>query len=849
MLSSRLARFALAGVSLGLLSLVSVDASAQIRAQRRPTATPARPPAGPPAPPTTPGAPAADDPPGAAAPPPRFSMDAIAKAVETEYRPKGMGHLVKFNLQDADLAELVNHISGMTGRRFIYGAKVRQIKATVVSPTPVTLAEAYEAFLSILEANGMTVVPHGRFLKIVDSGGISTQPTPIYSRGAPVPGTAGFVTRLYRLQHVSADEVAQLLMKFKSKEGDISTFSAGQLLIITDTGANVRRMIRLIEEVDVGGAGTKMWIEPVHYGSAADMAKQIGEIFELSGQGGAGGSSGGLGKVTADDQTNSLVIVGTEDAYLRVLEFMKRVDVAPAAEGKIHVLPLQHAVADELAATLTQMLGGTSAAAARPGTGGARTAPAMAPGAAGEGSFEGEVRVTADAPTNSLIITSSARDYAQLRMVIQKLDMPRRQVFIEAAIMDISVSRGTQLGINYHGGTTFTARDNDDSVLFGGLNPINSVLLTPDQLQGFAVGVRGPELDGTSNLLGTGISIPAFGVVLNAIATSGDTNVLATPHIIATDNTPAEINIGENIPLQTNIGGLGNLGALAGASGFGGLGALGGLGGFGGFSTPRQDVGTKIKITPHINDSDQVRLEIEAEDSSPGAAAGDLGAVSITRRNANTTLVVRDQETVVIGGLMKDSEQTSKTKIPVLGDLPVLGFLFRRSETSLRKSNLLLVLTPHIIHDSRDLRAIFQRKMQERQEFLDRYFVFGSSSWSPPRDWTRTNGLVEDIRQSYLEAEERRQLEEQLERPKERPEHEPSPPIDMPQVVKSGGGAGASPTPATPRRPTTPRRPQQRTPQRQGGGGSSQLDAPSAPGSAAPRINPMARSVAVDRTE
>lgn len=811
---------------LGLaLCLLSPEAAAQIRAQKQPT---------PRAAPPTPRAKQADDPPGAAPAPPK-SMDSIAKAVDAEYRPKGMGHMVKFNLQDADLAELVNHISGMTGKRFIYGSKVRQIKATVVSPTPVTLAEAYEAFLSILEANGMTVVPHGRFLKIVDTGNISSQATPIYSRGAPVAATDGYLTRLYRLQHVSADDVAQLLQKFKSKEGDISTFSAGQLLIITDTGSNVRRMIRIIEEVDVGGSGTKMWIEPVHYGSATDLAKQINDIFELSAQGAAGGSgtAGGLSKVVADEQTNALVIVGTEDSYLRLLEFMKRLDTAPAAEGKIHVLPLQHAVADELAQTLTQMLSGTAAAAQ--GARGRTPAPAAGAGGTGEGSFEGEVRVTADAPTNSLIITSSGRDYAQLRLVIQKLDMPRRQVFIEAAIMDLSISRGTTLGINYHGGTTFTTRDADDSLLFGGLNPVNSIVLTPDQLQGFAVGVRGPELDGTSNILGTGVSIPAFGVVLNALATSGDTNVLATPHIIATDNTPAEINIGENIPLQTNIGGggLGNLAALAGGTGAAGaLGALGGLGGLGGFASPRQDVGTKIKITPHINDSDQVRLEIEAEDSSPGAAAGSLGAVSITQRTANTTLVVRDQETVVIGGLMKDSEQTTKTKVPVLGDLPVLGFLFRRTETQKRKSNLLLVLTPHIIHDSRDLRSIFQRKMQERQEFLDRYFVFGDSDWTPPRDWTRTNGLVEDIRQAYREAEERRLLEAQLEEPKDKPKHEPSEPIDMPQVIKSGGSKAAPAT--TPRRRRTPRRTPRRAPRNRTRGS---LEAPI-------QINPMTRSVA-----
>src|SRR6187399_205410 len=225
------------------------------------------------APPQAPDAPDRE-PPGAARPLPT-TMDKIATATDIPFEPKPPGYRVKFNLQDADLAELVNHISGMTGKRFIYGAKVRQIKATVVSPQPVTLDEAYEAFLSILEVNGMTVVPHGRFLKIVDSAGVNAQSTPIYSRGAPIPDTDRYVTRLYRLEHVSAEEVAAVLGKFKSKEGDISIHSPGQLLIITDTGTQVRRMIRIVEEIDVGGSGQHMWIEPVNYGASEELAQRI----------------------------------------------------------------------------------------------------------------------------------------------------------------------------------------------------------------------------------------------------------------------------------------------------------------------------------------------------------------------------------------------------------------------------------------------------------------------------------------------------------------------------------------------------------------------------------------------
>ncbi len=768
------------------------------------------------------------------------SMESIAKATDVPYRPKPMGAMVKFNLQDADLAELVNHISGMTGKRFIYGPKVRQIKATVVSPAPVTLAEAYEAFLSILEANGMTVIPHGRFLKIVDSGGIVSQPTPVYSRGAPVPDADRFITRLYRLKYVSAEEASQLLAKFKSKEGDISIYAPGQLLIVTDTGANVRRMIRLVEEIDVGGAGSRMWIEPVHYGSASDMAKRINELFDLNGQpgqpGGGGAGAGGLAKVVADDQTNSLIVVGTEDSYDKLLELMKRIDTQPAAEGKVHVLPLQNATAEDLANVLTQMLQGQKGGQpGQPGSGGAA------------GMFDGEIHVIADKATNSLIVTSSGRDYASMRLVVNKLDKARRQVFIEAVIMDVSVDRSMKLGVSFHGGTTTNLGGGSDTLLLGGFEAGNSLSFpaNPDLLQGVALGARGPELSGTSNLLGTGLSIPAFGVVLNALAQSGDANVLSTPHILATDNVPAEISVGENIPLQTNVGGSGGLpfpsipgqaGANQAISQF--LPSLG-------FNTPRQDVGTKIKVTPHINESNQIRLEIEQEISEQGATSGALGAVTITKRTASTTAVVDDQQTIVIGGMMRDALVKSRKKVPVLGDLPVLGFLFRHSETSTRKTNLLLILTPTVINGQEDLRRIFERKMQERQEFIDRYFVFASQDWRPPMDYSRTNGLVEDIRQAYRDVEERQRLEEES-APKEKLEHKPSEPIELPQGIKPGGG-GAKPNPAPapapvrrprtrPRRPPTPRNPAQPTPPR------TENESPI-------RINPIARSVNVERVE
>jgi general secretion pathway protein D len=824
------------------------QAGAAAPAAAAPATTPAAVPA------QTAPAPAVDrDPPGSAPALPT-TMDKIAQATDVPFKAKPGGHLVKFNLQDADLAELVNHISGLTGRRFIYGAKVRQVKATVVSPEPVTIEEAYQAFLSILEANGMTVVPHGRFMKIVDSGGVVTQPTPIVARGEPVADADRYVTRLYRLQAVSTDEAVALVTKFKSKDGDVSAYPGGRLLIITDTGTQVRRLIRLLEEVDIGGSGQRLWIEPVHNGSAGDMAKRMNELFELGsapGQPpGAGAKASGLSKVIADEQTNSLIIVGTDDSYSKLLELLKRLDAHSTDGGRVHVLPLQHAIADELAPTLSQMLGSGGGG----GGGKGQAAAAAASGNAG-GMFEGDVRITPDKATNSLIITSSNRDYATLRLVLDKLDRPRRQVFIEAVVMDLDVSDNTTLGVAFHAGTTVDTGDKP-SLLLGGFQGAKSIgfpASSADLLSGLAAGMRGPDLDNTANLIpaSTGLSIPAFGVVLNALSTSGKSNVLATPHIIATDNVAAEIQIGQNIALQQNLGGgVSNLtGPNGGSLTTNPLGLLGGLSG--GFAAPRQDVGNKIKVTPHINESNQVRLEIDQESSSQGAASGDLGAVSINKRTANTTVVVADQQTVVIGGLMQEGYTTSRTKVPVLGDLPILGALFRSTTTAKKKTNLLLILTPHVIRDQTDLRRIFERKMQERQEFLDRYFVFAQGEeWTPPRDWSRTNGLIEDIRKSFAEIREDEETRVAAEGPND-DTREASEPLDLPGTPRVGGegaarprrapGPTSGPQPAAPA-PATPPAPAPAPAPAPQGKNEAFDESPV-------RITPIARSVNVERVE
>lgn len=736
-----------------------------------------------------------------------------------EFEPRSPNYKVAFSLEDADLAELVRVIAQLTGKRFIFGGKVKNIKATVYSPQKVTVNEAYQAFLSILETNGLTVVPHGRFLKIIETNAVANQGTPIYGAAQGAPAEDRFVTRMHRLAHISADDAATVLGKFKSKEADITVYGPGNMVIITDTGTNIRRMMTILEEVDVGSSGDQIFIEPVHYASASEVEKRINELFDVKSGGGSAPSSspkGGGGsttsvapsvgdlhvaKIVADDRSNSLVIVATERAYLRILELIKRIDVPQTGEGEIHVLPLQHADATELTKTLNDIIGHASTPTPTGGPQGRGQAAPSTPSAPPAGIFEGGVKVSADKATNSIVVTSSLRDYASLRSVIDRLDQPRRQVFIEAVIMDLQLKRSDSFGVSFHGGAPFSFDQPNDSVVFGGnkiTNTIPPVPTDPDALQGFALGVRGPGISGSQNFLGTGISIPAFGTFIQALAKTGDSDLLSTPHILALDNEDAEINVGDNIPLQTNAVSAfpGAAGAAGGAAGA--LGALGGLGGFGSFGSPRQDVGTKIKIKPHLNDSNEVRLDITEEISEQGAPlGGTLGAIPISKRTATTKLVVADQQTVVIGGLIRNVTSRAEEKVPVLGDIPVLGALFRKRTNTNEKRNLVLVMTPYIIRNQQDLRTVFERKMQERQEYLDRYFVFSDSSeYKPPKDWSRTNGLVEDIRQSYFQLEERRKLDE-ITRPRELKTHDPQRPLEMPQGVPRAHGAGGTPAPGT----------------------------------------------------
>jgi general secretion pathway protein D len=728
--------------------------------------------------------------------------------------PRDPNAKVTFTLEDADINELVRVVGEITGRHFIVASgKAKGIKATVYSPEKVTVAAAYQAFLSILQANGLTVMPQGSFDAIVDSQDVSRQATPIQKRGDEKAPALEYVTRIHRLAHVDATEVAtNVLSKFETQAGSIVPYAPNNLLILTDTAENVLRMMRILEEIDVGGPHEQVYFQPLFYVPARDLEKTLAGVFDIrtSEPTRAADASpttphsdrGGVTKIVAVDRPNALVIVGTQASYMRLLELVRRIDVPSPEEEEMHVVPLEYADAKKIVGAINEAISGSvpgsTGSSASSGAGAARPTSASSGGAIPVGSaLSGPTRVSAEDTTNSLVVTASWRDFAAIREVIRALDRPRKQVYIEAVVMDLSTQRAESLGLAYH----VAAPTSNGSLAYGGLNPLTSVAAPtdPSVLQGFALGVRGPSTGQTITLPnGTGLSIPAFGVLLNAMLTTDDADILQTPHILATDNMVAEIKVQlhtalSSTPTFQSAAGSG-LAAGSAAAGAASVNPFAGT-----YSTPYGQIGPDIKITPHISGSDEVRLDIDEQISDlvatpPAGALTSSTSVSYTERDATTTLTVKDQETIVIGGLVHDKVERVVQKIPFLGDIPVLGSLFRSTNDTVEKDNLVLVLTPYIIREPADLRRVFERKMAERQEFIDHEAVFGGHSYEPPRDWTRRQGLVGEVRMVMGEIAARRKEEEALE-PKGPMDHVPVEPIELPAPLRGEPKATQTPAP------------------------------------------------------
>jgi general secretion pathway protein D len=710
--------------------------------------------------------------------------------------------LLAFNR--ADIVDVLEQASRWTCRNFAYTDDVARGKITLLSKTPVTADEAYAAFLAALTSNGIAIYPSGRYYKLARMADAKKAPIPtILEDGTEAPALEQAVTKIIRLKYADPDQLRGILGNFMSPQGADIQSVPPDILIVTDIGLNLRRLERLVTAVDRPGGGDLIRVVPVRYAMARDLADKINQIFaQAPAQPGRPASKrqliGGVApgaalhpapgvanvpppaapaaegpteisiyKVLADERTNKLIVIADEKSFQRILELVKQLDVPTTGEGSIHVVFLRNANAEDLSQTL-QALAQGQATAKRP-TGAPGAAPIPGAPAAGPRPpisadlFSGEVKITADKASNALLVLASGSDFAVVQRLIDKLDRPRRQVFVEAVIMEVNLQTDKQFGISMHAaipvktdqGTGFIPLSSQTGRVstLGALSPTGLASLVG--LGGFLTGLAGPASAELKDIIP---GVPSLAVLVQALQKDSDVNVLSTPHILATDNEESEITVGQNVPFQAGYNPGFNLGQAAASTAGGTAASLGGYGYLTSLIAPiqRQNVELRLKVKPQINEGDMVRLDLEEQTEEIASKDPQLGPTT-AKRSVKTKIVAQDQHTVVIGGLIQDRTVQSVSKVPVLGDIPLIGWLFRDTVTTKTKTNLLLFLTPYIIRDSSDFRRILERKRQEQQEFVDQFYGKQASLYEVPIDYARKPGpysrMRRDIRIETLKLE------------------------------------------------------------------------------------------------
>jgi general secretion pathway protein D len=642
---------------------------------------------------------------------------------------------------ETEVKDLVTWVMGFTCKNFVLDPRIVMTgrKVTMIVPNKMAANEAYQTFLVALSTIGLAVIAKGNVMRIVESATAKKEVLPIYKQ---VPGDSDQVVRVViRPSYAQPEALRQAFASIKSDAGDITV--VGSFLVVTDYASALTGMMSLKKLVDVPGGTEGLYTIPIHHGEATKIAQMLTTMFGTTtgaappkpGTDLATASELVPSKILVDERTNTLVISATEPAYQRAKALVDRIDVSVDMEagGSIHTYQLASAIAEELAQTLTKAISGESGAARtqRPTTPGAPAQPQPPPSPLdGLGaSLQGAVHVIADKSTNKLLITSSNRDFVSLKDVIQQLDQPRRQVYIEAMILEVDVSNSLNFGASAHGGDT---NKSGSTLGFGGIQlpGLSSVDPTSALSGGGLIG----GLLGTASFSLLGTTIPSYGVLVQALATRSNANILSTPSIIALDNEEAKSKIGENIPYLSSAVPASVNSTLTTTS------------------IARQPLELELDIKPHISSDDTILLEIKHSAGGVKDLTGTLGP-TWTTRSVETRVVVRDQQTVLIGGLMQDTETTGVSQVPILGDIPLLGYLFKYTKKLKHKTNLLIMLTPYIIKDQRDLQRIQQRKLRQNDEFFGAVTSLESMKFAPEIDYHRKRGLIEEINRAVIDAE------------------------------------------------------------------------------------------------
>jgi general secretion pathway protein D len=590
---------------------------------------------------------------------------------------------VSIDFNNVDINVFIKFMSELTGTNFVVDQRVKG-KVTIISPSKISLQEAYKVFESVLEVHGYTTVQSGEVVKIIPSPDARSKSIETKLREESTTPRDRVVTQLIPLTYANPVEIKRLFTPMVSKSSVILAYPPTNTLIITDVYSNIKRLIRILKEIDITGIGQEISVIPLEYSDSAKLVNLLSTMFKPTRQKSKGVEVKAITMV-ADERTNTIVLLASEIDTLRIRKLISMIDKeAPRGKGKIHVYYCKNATAEELAKVLQDV------PSDRAGVPKGKAAPVVA----------GQVRISADKATNSLIIMADKEDYLVLEEVIKKLDIPRSMVYIEALIMEVDMDKSLDIGVDW---SVFgkTKIDGKQTVVGGGFR--KGLTVGPDELLkgGLTLGLL------SEPITIAGVAVNNISAIVNAVKTDEDFRILSTPQVLTTDNEEARITVGENRPYQTR--------STTDVSG----------GTFESFEY--RDVGKILKITPHVTEGRLVRMQINLE-----VTAIDLTATAFTsatqpvtlKRTVDTTVIVRDNQTIVIGGLIDDTTTVNESKVPVLGDVPILGWLFRDRSESKTKTNLYIFLTPRVIKNPGEAASVMQEKQGQMDSFRGGSFKF-----------------------------------------------------------------------------------------------------------------------------
>jgi len=572
---------------------------------------------------------------------------------------------ITLNLKDADIRALISTVSKFTNKNFVVDPRVKA-KVTVVSSSTMSEDEVYEVFLSVLQVHGYAAVPLGSIIKIVPEVNAKQGPLPIVSGAAG--NTDELITKVITLNHVPAAQLVPILRPLVPQQGHLAAYNPTNTLIITDHAANIRRLVLIIRSID-RPESDELEIIPLRHASASELVRILNSLHAGAGA----GKTAQANKITlaSDDRTNSILMSGERSARLKIRATIAHLDTPLENEaGNTHVIYLKYAKA----ADIVTILSGVQKNQAQANKKGVTKKAAIS-------SKNNEVDIQADDSTNALIITAGPDIVRRMKSIIRQLDIRRAQVLVESIIAEISNNRNKEFSSQFAVGGEKNSSSNKVPIGVGNFGGSAGII---GLFSGDPTTIAGSLGDGITFGFGSDKG-NRFGFLLKALSADAATNILSTPSVVTMDNQEAEIVIAQNVPFitgsfTTNAAGASNP-----------------------FQTvERQDVGITLKVTPQINEGNTIKLDIQQEVSNVAQAASSAEGLITKKRSITTSVLVEDGEILVLGGLIDDTLRDQVSKVPVLGDIPLLGWLFRSHSTTKEKQNLMVFMRPSIMRNAAD---------------------------------------------------------------------------------------------------------------------------------------------------